>query len=245
MSTRQKKKVTFKDLSNDENKENTENKENIIIIEKIPQFDYNINFLVLKYKSYIKSIEKEAIYLNSDISKHEMEFHLDTKRYWNDMYEHSAYIESKKAEMEYHIALHIQKNDSRVEKKKEKNKLIIEGDYKHLEYHRIKINVHISDIYCSLVYHKVQNYLKISKLLNDLYSEMNNEYVEIQKLFDESKCELREEWQEYIKPFIDQMYDVYNRKELYDYYFNMFTVEKIKSNEYYFNFMKQLKEYKF
>jgi hypothetical protein len=234
MSTRQKKKVSFKDIQNVDEK-----------VDQIQQFDYNINFLVLKYKSYIKTIEKDTIYLNSDLSRHEMEYQLDVIRYWNEMYEHFAYVESKIAEMEYHIALHIQKNEPRVEKKKEKNKLIIENEYKHIEYHRLKINVHISDVYCSLIYHKVQNYSKISKLLNNLHSEMKNEYVEIQKLFDESKCELREEWQEYIKPFIDQMFDIYNRKEMYNNYLNMFTAEKIKSNEYYFNNMKELKEYKF
>jgi len=236
MSVRQKKKVTFKDLQNDHNKKNIDIK---------PQFDYNINFLVLKYKSYIKTIEKDAIYLISDLTRHEFEYYLDVKRYWNEMYEHHAYVESKIADMEYHIALHIQNKDPRVEKKKEKNKLIIENEYKHIEYHRLKINVHISDVYCSLIYHKVQNYLKISKLLNDLHLEMNNEYIEIQKLFEDSKCELRDEWQEYIKPFIDQMYDIYNRKEMYNNYFNTFTLEKIKSNEYYFNNMKQLKEYEF
>jgi hypothetical protein len=232
MSVRQKKKVTFKDLQDNENKYN-----------EPLQFDYNINYLILKYKSLIKKSEKDMVYWISDLSRHYCEYNLDIQRYYNDINDHVIYIESMKADMEYHIALHIQKNDPRVEKKKEKNKFIIDNRNKNLEYHKIKTNIKIADVYCSFVYHKVQTYSKISKLLNDLHHEMNNEYIELQKLFDESKCKLREEWQDYIKPYIDLQFDIFNKKEMYEGYFNASSLEKIKANDYYFNFMKQLQEF--
>jgi hypothetical protein len=229
MSIRQKKKVSFK---NDDDE-----------YDEKQQFDFNINYLILKYKSLIKKDEKDIIYWISDLNKHYCEYNLDIQKYYNDVNEHIGYVESMKSDMEYHIALHIQKNDPRVEKKKEKNKFIIHQRDRDLEYHKIKTNIKIADVYCSFVYNKVQTYSKILKLFINLHSIMNNEYVELQKLFDESKCELREEWQQYIKPFIDLMYDIHNKKEMYEGHFNAANLEKIKANEYYFNYMKQLKEF--
>jgi hypothetical protein len=73
---------------------------------------------------------------------------------------------------------------------------------------------------------------------------MNNEYKDLQKLFDNSKCKLREEWQEYIKPFVDQLFEFHNIKENYEGLLNGVTLDKEKSNEYYYKYMKELNEYK-
>jgi hypothetical protein len=81
-------------------------------------------------------------------------------------------------------------------------------------------------------------------MLNDLHNQMSNEYKDLQELFDNSKCKLREEWQEYIKPFVDQLYEFHTIKETYEGLLNGFTLEKDKSNEYYFKYMKELNEYK-
>ena len=231
MSIRQKKSVTFKD---DKIKKPEE-----------PEFDFNINYLILKYKSLILNSKKEIIYILSDIQKHEAEYNLDVSILYNKIREHNAYIESKVAEMEYHIAIRLErKNDKRVDKKTEKNKLIIENENKHFEFHKIKINVQIADCYASLIYHKFKSYTKIVGMLNDLHNQMNNEYKDLQKLFDNSKCTEREEWQEYIKPFIDQLFEFHNIKENYEGLLNGVTLDKEKSNEYYFKYMKELNEYK-
>ena len=142
MSIKQKKSVTFKD---DEVKQLEESK-----------FDFNINYLILKYKSLIKNNDKEITYLLSDIQKHEAEYNLDTSILYNKIKEHEVYIEAKVAEMDYHIALRLErKNDKRVDKKKEKNKLIIKNEYKNFKFHKIKNNFKIEDCYSCLVFHKV------------------------------------------------------------------------------------------
>ena len=251
MSSRQKKTVSFKDSqdskTNETKTEIKKEQEEQEIKNNEPQFDYNVNYLVLKYKSLIKRDDKDIIYAISDISKHQAEYNLDIQIYWNEISEHQAYIESNVAEMEYHIALHIQKNDNRVDKKKEKNKLIIEKEYKDLEYHKLKNNLKIADAYGSLIFHKVKNYSKIVQLLTELHEEMNSEYSNLQKLFTDSKCTLREEWQEYIKPLIDQLYEINNKKETNIGILNMLKDEKINhfdviENEFFKSVQKSEKE---
>ena len=71
------------------------------------------------------------------------------------------------------------------------------------------------------------NVLENCSLMSEHHKQ---EYKDLQELFDNSKCKLREEWQEYIKPFVDQLYEFHNLKEMYEGLLNGFTLEKENSD---------------
>jgi hypothetical protein len=246
MSTKQKKRVSF----NVENKENTGGKEDKGNLKsnartiQISEIKCDINFIVIKYNAFLKTIEKDAVFAKSNLDKHQCDYDYDLQKNYASVNEHTAVVEEMISGLEYELVLLEQKKDYDIQKMKESNKILIEKRNKDLDFHKIKVNKEVADCYYGLMFHKVLNYTKILKLYSDLHKDMSDELSQIQRLFDDSGCKLRKEWQKYLTPFINQMYEVFQTKEKYEQTLNNFNLEKDKSRENYNYHLKMYMDYK-